>query len=286
MAGADRWRARYEAFVSKKVDEANAAHLPPYVTAVDHGPEGAIAIGNAWSLRLFDGPFYISGPHDPRRPSCSLVFVQSADGNTVAPDPASLGGGDTDKHLIYEGLSRVAADAVLAGAGTVRGGHLIFSVWHRALVELRQSFGLARHPRQVVATLRGLDVDGMLLFNVPEIPVIVLTIASAADTMRTALAARPWVTPVVMESRTELGSAFQHLRSMGMQRVSCVGGRQLAGQLLDARLVDDVYLTTSPTPGGEPDTPLYRAPLPGRVVLRKHGTAAESGVVFEHWRLW
>ena len=31
--------------------------------------------------------------------------------------PSSLGGGDADKHLIYEGLSRVAADAVLAGAG-------------------------------------------------------------------------------------------------------------------------------------------------------------------------
>jgi len=52
---------------------------------------------------------------------CSLVFVQAADGNTVASDPALLGGGQTDKHIVYEGLSRVAADAVLAGARTVRG---------------------------------------------------------------------------------------------------------------------------------------------------------------------
>jgi hypothetical protein len=36
----------------------------------------------------------------------------------------------TDKHLIYEGLSRAAADAVLAGAATVRAGDIVFSVWH------------------------------------------------------------------------------------------------------------------------------------------------------------
>jgi len=52
------------------------------------------------------------------------VFVQSRDGNTGARDPSSLGGGDTDKHLIYEGLSRVASDAVVAGAETIRGGNI------------------------------------------------------------------------------------------------------------------------------------------------------------------
>ena len=46
------------------------------------------------------------------------VFVQSADGNTGARNPADLGGGETDKHLIYEGLSRVDVDGVLAGAAT------------------------------------------------------------------------------------------------------------------------------------------------------------------------
>src|SRR3712207_8639295 len=53
-------------------------------------------------------------------------------------------GGATDKHVIYEGLSRVAADAVLAGAGTVRGAQLIFSVWHPELVALRSGVGLPR----------------------------------------------------------------------------------------------------------------------------------------------
>ena len=208
--------------------------------------------------------------------------MQSADGNTGASDPATLGGGETDKHLIYEGLSRVAADAVLAGAETIRGGDLVFSVWHPEIVALRQSLGLPRHPIQVVATRRGLDVDDTLLFNVPEIPVVVLTVQQGADAMHQSVAERPWVKTLVMDPPDDLPSTFEQLRSMGVRGVSCVGGRQLAGQLLDAALVDDLYLTTSPHRGGEPNTPLYASPLQGHVVVRKHGTGAEAGVVFEH----
>src|SRR5262245_23274374 len=101
------WRQRFEAFASRKVAAANAALLPPYVTVLDDAPEDAIPVGNDWSRHLFGGPFYVSSPRDLRPITCSLVFVRSADGNTGGSDPSALGGGDTDKHLIYEGLSRV-----------------------------------------------------------------------------------------------------------------------------------------------------------------------------------
>ncbi len=158
MPSEDSWRQRFEAFASRKVEEANAAPLSPYETVLEQAPGGLTRVGNRWSMRLFDGPFYVSGSRDDKRPVCSLVFVQSADGNTGASDPATLGGGRTDKHLIYEGLSRVAADAVLAGAETVRGADLLFSVWHPELVALRHSLGLPRHPLQIIATRRGLPV--------------------------------------------------------------------------------------------------------------------------------
>ena len=93
------------------------------------------------------------------RPACCLVFVQSRDGNTGTRSPSALGGGRTDEHLIYEGLSRVAADAVLAGAETVRDGNVIFSVWHPELVRMRAALGKPRHPLQVIATLQGLAFD-------------------------------------------------------------------------------------------------------------------------------
>jgi riboflavin biosynthesis pyrimidine reductase len=67
-----------------------------------------------------------------------------------------------------------------------------------------------------------------------------------------------------------------------IERLSCIGGRTLAGQLLDDGLVQDVYLTTGTKEGGEPGTPLYDKPLQGREVVRKRGTGPDAGVVFEH----
>ena len=240
-----------------------------------------IAIGDEWTSRLFDGPFYVS-PAPPHTAACGLVFVQSADGNTGARNPQSLGGGETDKHLIYEGLSRVAADAVLAGGVTIRGGRIAFSVWRPELVRLREALGKPRHPVQIVATLGGVGLEREMLYNVPELRVILLTIAACHDAMRDALADRPWITPIVMDRAEELPAAFEQLRSMGIERISAVGGRTLATQLIDLGLVQDVYLTTSPHPGGEPGTPMYPRPLDAQVVVAKRGTSQEAGVIFEH----
>ena len=54
-------------------------------------------------------------------------------------------------------------------------------------------------------------------------------------------------------------------------------------QLIDAGLIEDLYLTTSPTIGGEPNTPLYPKPLRKDLVVRKQGTGIDEGVVFEHF---
>lgn len=271
-------------FCRRKTREAESATLPPYSTEFARPPSDAVALGNDWSTRLFDGPFYVSPPRHRRRPACSLVFVQSAEGNTAARNPAALGGGETDKHLVYEGLSRAAADAVFAGAETIRGAHMIFSVWHPELVRLRTSLGKPRHPAQIVATLHGLDMNS-LVFNVPDVPVYVVTVGSCAMLKEQAFAERPWITPIVMEQPSDLRRAFEQLRAHGLEVVSCVGGRRLATQLIDQDLVDDVYLTRSPKSGGEPGTPIHPRPLDGEVVVRKRGTGPEAGVVFEQYAM-
>jgi riboflavin biosynthesis pyrimidine reductase len=272
----------FSAFGRRKAREAIEARLPRYTTSFDARPADAVAIGNDWTRRLFDGDFYASPPPHAMQPSCSLVFIQSADGNTGAANPSQLGGGETDKHLIYEGLSRVAADAVLAGAETARGGRMAFSVWHPELVALRASLGRPRHPVQVIATLRGIDIERGILFNVPELPVVVLTVRACQMLTDKALSSRPWITPIVMDDPSALPQAFSRLRERGLERISCIGGRTLATRLLDAGLVQDVYLTTSARRGGEPKTPMYPKPLNADLVVRKTGTGAETGVVFEH----
>jgi riboflavin biosynthesis pyrimidine reductase len=276
------WTEAFHEFAAARIAAATTASLPPYVTEICR-PQGMPGIGNPWSIERFDGLFYVTPPPH-NRPACSLVFVQSADGNTGADDPAVLGGGNTYNHLIYEGLSRVACDAVLVGAKTADEGRIVFSVWHPEMVRLRQELGLARHPVQIVASMHGMNLEDALLCNVPDVPVVLLTSAGAARRMAPSMRARPWMCAIAMNGHDDLRAAFAQLRQTNIARMSCVGGRSLARALLDAALVDDVYLTTGARPGGEPGTPLHVRPWRGPVILRKRGTGAERGVIFEHVR--
>jgi len=103
--------------------------------------------------------------------------------------------------------------------------------------------------------------------------------------MREGLAARPWITVIEMNHADDLAGAFETLRRRGVRQLSCVGGRTLASPLIAAGLIQDVYLTTSARSGGAPNTPLSATPLHGRTIVRKHGTGADAGVVFEHLRI-
>ncbi len=273
---------RFDDYEQQKTDEARAASLAPLVTERDDPGDALAVIGNAWSRVQFGGLFYVSQQVAGDLPATNLVLVQSRHGNTVTRDPSSLGGGEADTHLIYEGLSRVAADAVLAGARTAGAGDRPWSVWRPELVALRSAMALPRHPIQIVATLHGVSVADGLMFNTPELRVILITTARGADAMRDALRTRPWISLVVMADPSSLRAAFQELRRLGVERLSCIGGRTLAGQLLDAGLVQDVYLTTGTKTGGEPGTPVSDQPLHGREVVRKNGTGPDQGVLFQH----
>ncbi len=210
-----------------------------------------------------------------------VVFVRSREGNTGTRNPASLGGGSVDEQLIYEGLTRAGADAVVVGAGTLH-PNAFFSVWRRELIELRLARGLPRHPAQVVLSIDGTPCpDEVLLFNVPDVPVFVLTSAAGRDRLSPALQSRPSVHLLSAPSLTE---QFDQLSARGMSRFCSIGGRRSASALVDAGLVDDVYLTTTPSSAGDPGTPWYvgtdRLSLDAVVVKEWDGP---DGVVrFEH----
>jgi len=239
------------------------------------------AVGNAWSERAFDGPFFETPPSSAGGMSIGVVFVRSRDGDTETRNPAALGGGNVDEHLIYEGLTRVAADAVIAGAGTLH-RDAFFTVWRPELVALRAASGLPRHPAQVIMSADGsVAPDDLLLFNVPSVPVFVVTSARGRERLAAALASRPWVTAV---AATSLHEQFAALRAHGIRRACSIGGRRSATALVDAGLVQDVYLTTTSAAGGAPGTPWYtgdRAPA-ARPVLVKRWNGEQGPVRFEH----
>jgi riboflavin biosynthesis pyrimidine reductase len=274
----------FQSFAERKARAAAQAVIPPLVTIEDRSSGYRVQpIGTPWTRQLFDGDFCLFDP--PRElPALSLVFVQSRDGNTVVPDPATLGGGPVDFHLLYEGLSRVAADGVLAGAATV-GKKVFFSVWHPEIVALRRELGLPRHPAQIVVSRRGrINLEASLLFNVPEVPVFLIITPDGLRDSERAVADRPWIT-VVPLTNDNLADACRRLRNdHGLTRISVVGGRTLATSLIDAGVIQDLCLTTSAQRGGQPNTPFYaghRVPTL-QLIVRKRGTAA-AAIVFEHF---
>ena len=271
-------------FVEKKTRTAGEADIPPLRTIETGRCAAALkTVGNAWTRERYNGDFHLFDP-PAGLPAMSLTFVQSRDGNTGADNPGELGGGPVDKHLIYEGLSRVAADAVLAGASTAVGPDVFFSVWHPELVALRRDLGLPRHPAQVVISKNGhLDFDA-LLFNVPEVPVFLVAGEPGERSCATIAAHRPWITVVRLAAGGTTG-AFSRLRtSHGLSRISVVGGRSTASTLIDAGLVQDLCLTTTALETGEASTPLYTGARPPvwEVVVKKEGMGDTSPIVFEH----
>ena len=271
-------------FAASRIRQAELAPIHPLQTIQDDSAAHTLtAVGSVWSRQLYDGDFHLVPSPDADLPAVSLVFVQSREGNTGADNPEDLGGGATDKHLIYEGVSRVAADAVMAGAKSAGGPNTFFSVWHPEFVALRQQLGLPRHPAQIVVTGTGcIDVEQSRVFTVPEVPVYVLATPGACDRLE-ALRSRPWVQFIHVDGE-HLGAALRTLRTQfGITRISAIGGRTTATALLDEGLVQDVWLTTTAKSAGEPDTPFYVGKRPPVLtpIVTKRGTDPNAPITFQ-----
>jgi len=277
---------RFDQYCRARERAAAAAVLPPYRTEAVHVELGDFrAIGNAWSRALFDGDFYRTSCKEDI-PVTNLVFVESRDGNTGAHDPSMLGGGQTDKHLIYEGLSRVDADAVLSGATTARSDELVFSVWHPQMVALRLERGRTRHPAQVIVCSRSAPrFETALMFQEPELPVFLVTTSDAAASLRLQVATRPWIQVIDAGQPLSMRAALRDLKGRGIETVSAIGGRTTARALLREGVVHDLYLTTAAKEGGEPGTPLLEEPIDAHAVVIKRGTGPEEGVRFVHYAM-
>src|SRR3954463_15257212 len=212
----------FQDFAAQKTREAILAEIERLSTAFDYRDDVRLqGIGNAWTRQHYGGAFGLVRSH-PLQTAMSLVFIRTKDGNTSGRDPGAFGGGATDRHLIYEGLSRVSADAVLAGAGSVH-RHAFFSVWHPDLVALRASLGLPRHPAQIVVSKRGTVDLNVLLFNVPDVRVFLIAGGECIARHESALRARSWIRIVPMNG-DDLRTALEGLRKEeGIQRVSAIG---------------------------------------------------------------
>jgi 5-amino-6-(5-phosphoribosylamino)uracil reductase len=177
------------------------------------------------------------------RPYLALNMVETLDGRVAIDGRSGPIGNEADREL-FHGL-RTQADAVMAGAGTVRVERYGRMTKTDELRARRVSDGLEPDPLAVVVSARlNLPADLPLLQD-PDSHVVVLT-ASANDP--------PDVPARVEVLRGEdgggplrLGPLLTRLRNdYGVRSIMCEGGPALNDGLLREGLVDELFLALAP----------------------------------------
>ena len=207
------------------------------------------------------------------RPTVLANFVASLDGVVaLGPGESHAGGGDisgfsqADRYMMA--LLRGLADVVVIGAGTMRVGRR--HVWTAAYIEpalagafaaWRAELRLAPQPTTIVVTASGNLDPAHAGLNAPDVPVIVATTIAGADRLgRLPLPPNVRVAAVGDDTHVPAGAVRDVIAETGARVALCEGGPHLFGELLLARLVDELFLTVAPQAIGR-DATVHRLGL-------------------------
>jgi riboflavin-specific deaminase-like protein len=178
------------------------------------------------------------------RPYLITNFVLTLDGHATIAGRSGPIGTDADTAMLV-GL-RTRVDAVMIGAGTMRAERYGRVVGDPAKRERRERDGLAADPLMVLVSGRlELPWDAPLFTEGHGEVVIATTVAE--DPPETA-------TPVEVlrhDGEVNLEALLAHLRrERGVRALLCEGGPHLHAQLIDAELVDELFVTHAPKLAG------------------------------------
>jgi riboflavin biosynthesis pyrimidine reductase len=215
----------------------------------------------------------------PRNPAPTLRvnFVTSIDGAATVEGKSAGLGGPADKEIFD--LLRMLCDALVVGAGTVRGENYDALRLTPAARAWRTARGLPEFPLMVVVSRSlQLNLDQLVFADAPIRPVVVTH--AAADAGRVAAIERVADVVAVGDSEVDLPAAVAELHARGATQLLSEGGPQLLGALTAADLVDDFCLTVSPLLAG-PGAGRITAGNPGpqRPMTARHILSGD-GMVF------
>lgn len=173
------------------------------------------------------------------RPWVMANFVSTIDGAAVVEGGSSAINDEDDQAMFH--AIRTVPDFILVGAQTVRAENYGPIDLDEERRRIRRERGLDECPHLVVVS-RSLDLEpDMRVFSNPKRRVTILTIEEAPPDRVDALSE---VADVVRLPATGPDELLHYLRMAKL--VLCEGGPSLMGQLVGARLVDEVALTVSP----------------------------------------
>jgi riboflavin biosynthesis pyrimidine reductase len=184
-------------------------------------------------------------------------FVASVDGVVALPgllESSHLIAAGSDHDRFVMGLLRACADVILIGAGTLHGSPRTHWTAEHAYppaaplyAELRRRRG--RPPQPTLAVLSGSGrID-------PQHPgfgerSLVLTSEQGAAQLGRRLPRSAAIVPIGGQPPLDPAVAVETLRAAGHELILCEGGPLFFGELVDAGLVDEFFLTLSPVLAG------------------------------------
>jgi riboflavin biosynthesis pyrimidine reductase len=213
-------------------------------------------------------------------------FVASLDGVVTLgskPSAGSIISGKYPADRFLMGLLRACADAVLIGAGTMRAtpGHLwtpahVYPELATEFLALRSALGRTTEPKLVVVTASGeLDASHPAIVN----GAIVMTTEEGAAAIGNRL---PKTCEIVATGKSlDLGKVLAGLRSRGLEVILTEGGPHVIGQLIEAGLLDEAFLTVSPVIAGRKDDKRLGM-VEGVELLPGHGAWSKLSSVRRH----
>lgn len=194
-----------------------------------------------------------------------LNLVSSANGSAAGPDGTSESlTSASDRRIL--GVIRELSAAVLVGAASVR----------------TEGYQVPRRSRLAILTSTG-DLRGHRLDPEQAERVIVVCPAEAADDARRAVPGALILVASASAGRIDPADALAVLRDAGCSSIVCEGGPTLAGAMLEAGLVDDVCLTTSPVLRDASLPLLGAGPLSEHPLALRHVLVDDAGFVFTRW---
>jgi riboflavin-specific deaminase-like protein len=179
------------------------------------------------------------------RPYVVTNFAVTVDGRATLHGRSGAIGSDTDTELLV--CLRTRVDAVMIGAGTMRAERYGRPVADPGKRGRRERRGLSQDPLLVIVSGR-LDLPWDAPVFADRGARVLLFTTSDAEPPETVAEVR-----VVRREggHVDLAEALSHLRTeRGVRALLCEGGPRIHAQLLDAGLVDELFVTHAPKLAG------------------------------------
>ena len=188
-------------------------------------------------------------------------FVETLDGVVAIPSvPGSnaLIGGGSDADRFVMGLLRACADSVLIGSGTLRASargrwrpETVFAAAAELYAAQRRDLGLGASPRVAIVTASGsIQIQHAVLADAP----LVLTTEAGAARLGGKVPDAVEVEALPGDEEVDVRAALAVLRERGHRRILSEAGPHVFGALVEATLVDELFVTLSPLLAGRHPT--------------------------------